>query len=259
LRGRVTDRTRAAATVRALLTNARGRSDAVVQQESAISITPPRRILVLAGLALALAGCAGDEPATGIKPPSAAAGPDAAEHEPRTGAADPASSGAASDPFPAPVDPGAYDNAGLARFDGYGAARFGMSADEVRQAWDGELDGIPGEGEACFHLSPAGQPSIAHFALMFGDGEFVRYSVEDDAMTAPGGGRRGMDEAAIERLYGERIERSNHKYVEGGEYLRIAAPDGGDTVLIFETDAHGTVTEWRVGRPPQVDYVEGCA
>ena len=29
--------------------------------------------------------------------------------------------------------------------------------------------------------------------------------------------------------------------------------------VIFETDAEGTVTEWRVGLPPQVDYVEGCA
>jgi hypothetical protein len=28
---------------------------------------------------------------------------------------------------------------------------------------------------------------------------------------------------------------------------------------VFETDAGGTVTEWRAGVPPQVDYVEGCS
>ena len=42
-----------------------------------------------------------------------------------------------------------------------------------------------------------------------------------------------------------------------GEYLRIEGH--GDTVLVFETDEDGTVTEWRVGVPPYVDYVEGCS
>lgn len=149
------------------------------------------------------------------------------------------------------------------RFDGIGPVAFGMDVAQVRTVWGGELDGGPpgsgADGGACFHLSPAQQPSIAWFALMFGDGKFVRYSVANDEMIAPGGGRRGMTETQIEQLYGDGIERQPHKYVEGGEYLRIAAPDGSDHVLIFETDADGRVSEWRVGLPPYVGYVEGCA
>jgi hypothetical protein len=29
--------------------------------------------------------------------------------------------------------------------------------------------------------------------------------------------------------------------------------------LVFETDAAGKATAWRVGLSPQVDYVEGCS
>jgi hypothetical protein len=58
-------------------------------------------------------------------------------------------------------------------------------------------------------------------------------------------------------LYGERVESQPHKYVAGGSYLRVAAPQG-ESALLFETDAQGTVTRWRVGVPPAGDYVEGC-
>lgn len=155
---------------------------------------------------------------------------------------------------------GAADAAiGDARFDGYGEARFGMDAEQVRSVWGGELNGNAAAGESCFHLNPAGQPDIAYFALMFEDGRFVRYSVSSDELLAPGGGRRGMDIAEIQQRYPGRIEQRDHKYVQGGHYLRINDAAGGDGVLVFETDADGTVTEWRVGVPPQVDYVEGCS
>lgn len=210
------------------------------------------------GILLAIAACAdrGTENAT-----SSATAP-AVRDQPSPGAeqhdapADPSTPGnTAGDP--APGD-------GPASYYGFADAEFGMDAEQVRAVWDGELDGGPGDGPgaesaSCFHLSPAGQPSIAHFTLMFGDGRFARYSVANDEMTAPGGGRRGMDDDEVVRLYGQaNVERQPHKYSDG-EYLRIRGPAGSDAVLIFETDAEGTVTEWRVGMPPQVDYVEGCA
>jgi hypothetical protein len=143
-----------------------------------------------------------------------------------------------------------------ARWDGYGPATFGMEADDVRAAWDGDLGSGVEQDASCFHLSPTSQPDQAYFAMMFGDGRFVRYSSSNDAMTAPGGGRRGMSVGAIEALYPGGVDRSPHKYTDG-EYLRIAG-DGG-RVLVFETDDAGVVTEWRVGIEPYVDYVEGCS
>ena len=41
--------------------------------------------------------------------------------------------------------------------------------------------------------------------------------------------------------------------------LTITAPDGSPAKLVFQVDGVGSVTGWRVGLPPQVDYVEGCS
>lgn len=147
---------------------------------------------------------------------------------------------------------------GDAHFDGYGHAVFGMDADQVRSVWVGELGGEPAAGGTCFQLHPLAPLAHPDFALMFEDGRFVRYSVSNDELIAPGGGRRGMDIAQIQRLYPGRVEQRPHKYVEGGQYLRITDNGGSDGVLVFETDASGNVTGWRVGVPPQIDYVEGC-
>ena len=158
---------------------------------------------------------------------------------------------------PTPVPPVA-EGTFAARMDGVAGARFGMTADEVRAVWDGELQGNPAEGGQCFHLSPAGQSTPAQFALMFGDGRLVRYSAESPDRVAPGGGRRGMAADDIREMYDGRVEASPHKYTDG-QYLRVTGQDGSAAVIVFETDADGTVTEWRVGLAPYVDYVEGCA
>ena len=161
-------------------------------------------------------------------------------------------------PLPASATPSA-DRWPLARFDGYGDLRFGMTADEARQAWGGDLNGRPGAGDTCYHLSPVSQPSPAYFAFMIENGRFVRYDVGNDRQTAPGGGKRGMSAERLRALYAGRTEERDHKYVDGGKYLRVMDSGGGDGILVFETDAAGAVTRWRAGVAPQVDYVEGCA
>lgn len=193
-------------------------------------------------LAVAMAGCADRAPAVVA---------DAAEDERHM------ADGAYEDvpPATAPQQPEPV----LARFDGYGDMRLGMTAAEASAAWAGKLNGGAGDDSSCYYLSPIGQPNPAYFAFMVEGDRFVRYDVGNDRERAPGGGRRGMDEADIERLYAGRIERRAHKYVDGGEYLRIVDDAGGNGVLVFETDAADRVSEWRVGLPPQVDYVEGCS
>ncbi|RZA22649.1 MAG: lectin, partial [Lysobacteraceae bacterium] len=71
-------------------------------------------------------------------------------------------------------------------------------------------------------------------------------------------GKRGMSLDEIRKLY-PGAEEQPHKYVEGGKNLRIKDSGGGNGVLVFEIDAAGKVSAWRVGVPPQVDYVEGCS
>lgn len=159
-------------------------------------------------------------------------------------------------PAPASASSGPDGDRDLASWDGYDAMKLGMSEVEVRKVWGADLKGdAPMDGSTCFHLSPTWVNVPAEFALMFENDRFVRYSVESPDLLAPGGGKVGMDRARISALYGDRIKEQPHKYTEGN-YLRITE---GGSVLIFETDGAGLVTAWRVGVPPQVDYVEGCS
>jgi hypothetical protein len=199
---------------------------------------------LLLAAATALGACDADRSATpAVEPaPAVATPPDATQPVPPPPNATPE--------VPPP-------GSGLARYDGYGDMRFGMTEDEARKAWGGALKGEAGEG--CHYLNPAWEKAPSYFAFMFDGGKFVRYDVGNDREIAPGGGRRGMSEAEIDAAYAGRVAKSPHKYVDGGKYLRVKADDGSEGVLVFETDATGKVSEWHAGVAPQVDWIEGCS
>ncbi|WP_242109287.1 lectin [Luteimonas aquatica] len=166
----------------------------------------------------------------------------------------PATAPPADAPAPAPAD---ADPNAMARMDGYGDMRFGMTLEAFKQAWGGELKG---ETTAeCYYLTPKWVKVPSDFAFMFEGGKFVRYDVGTDKETAPGGGKRGMRAEEIGKLYAGRVEETPHKYVEGGKYLGIRDDKGGQGKLVFEVGKDGKVVDWRVGVPPQADYVEGCS
>ncbi len=148
---------------------------------------------------------------------------------------------------------------GQAHVNGYGHLRFGMTADEAKQAWGGELNGKPGPGEICYYLTPKWVKTAREFSFTVESDKFVRHDVGNDKEVAPGGGKRGMGVDEIRKLYAGRFQETPHKYVKGGSYLRIKSHDESGGVLLFETDADGKVSAWRVGQAPQVDYVEGCS
>ena len=94
---------------------------------------------------------------------------------------------------------------------------------------------------------------------MIEDGKFVRYDVGTTAEAAPGGGKVGMKAEELKQLYGDALQSMPHKYVEGGKYLSVDAAGETPSKLVFETDANGNVTSWRVGLLPPANYVEGCS
>ena len=146
-----------------------------------------------------------------------------------------------------------------ASFLGYGDMKLGSTVDEARAAWGGELNGAPMEGTTCHYLWPKWISRPADFAFMMEDGRFVRYDVGTDKETAPGGGKVGMSVEELQKLYGGALKGAPHKYMQGGQYLSMDAGDVAPTRLVFEVDAAGKVTSWRVGLSPQVEYVEGCS
>jgi len=153
-------------------------------------------------------------------------------------------------PMPAP---------GAITFDGFGPAHWGASEEQLRQAWGKDLEGAPSEPGACHYLFPHPRSAGGYrVAFMIEGATFGRIDVRASDIAAPGGGRVGMDKAELHRLYPD-IAEQKHKYVEGGLNLRGMDPNGGQGVVVFEVDPAGKVIAWRVGQPPQVDYVEGCS
>jgi hypothetical protein len=195
-------------------------------------------------MALALAGCSRDE---GAPAAAGVSGNPAAETEDAAANGEPAADATTAAPAP------------LAGFGGYGEMRLGTTVAEARQAWGGDLQGEASEPVACHFLFPASAKGSGELGFMIEGGRFVRYDVGTDRETAPGGGKVGMAGDEIRALYGDALQAGPHKYVEGAQYLSTAAGGEGTARLVFETDANGVVTAWRVGLPPQVDYVEGCS
>lgn len=161
-------------------------------------------------------------------------------------------------PSPSPSAKATPDIAGPATLQGYGDMRLGGTSAEMKQAWGGELDGSATEPDGCHYLTPKWVADSGELAFMVEGERFVRYDVGTTKEAAPGGGKVGMNAQALEALYGV-MEVQPHKYVEGGRYLSPPRTPTEAARLVFETDATGLVTSWRVGLPPQVDYVEGCS
>ena len=147
---------------------------------------------------------------------------------------------------------------GTITFAGFGPAAFGADEQAVRMAWGKDLEGAPDAPGNCYVLVPAprGAPPYG-VGFMLEGGKFSRIDVRTDAVAAPGGGTLGMSADDIVRRY-PGTQTMPHKYVEGARTLRVKDAAGGNGALVFETDAKGVVAAWRIGVPPQVDYVEGC-
>ncbi|SON93336.1 conserved exported hypothetical protein [Xanthomonas citri pv. fuscans] len=156
--------------------------------------------------------------------------------------------------FPPHTQP---DPAALARMDGYGDLRFGMDASQARAAWGGDLRGEAATDGGCYLLRPQWASDARRFGFMFEGGQLVRFQTSEPKETAPGGGKVGMNLAQLRALYPDGLTEQPHKYIPGALTLRLPGA-ATQTALVLETDADGKVASWRVGRPPQVDYVEGC-
>lgn len=163
--------------------------------------------------------------------------------------AEPAAASAASFAETAPIG-----------FDGFGPAHFGDDEESIRQSWGRPLKITGTDQDNCRLLIP--EPKLGdtyRIVFMLEDKKFVRYVVDVDQYTAPGGLKVGASADEVLKAYAGHVEAMPHKYVEGAQYLVVTPPQGGDRRLLFETDAQGKVIAWRIGVMPQVMYVEGCS
>lgn len=224
-----------------------------------------KRVLPISTLlVMALVACSGEHADPGADTGAVTAAPDDQPGEDVPPATAPAASA-----VPAALPGGPMPADGAIGYAGFGPARFGANEAAVRMAWGKDLKADPpSEPGGCHYLiaqatpqtSQQPRPASGHgIGFMIEGDRFVRIDVDSADIAAPGGGRVGMGADEIRTRYAGGIQEQNHKYVEGGKTLRIKDAAGGNGVLLFVIDAAGTVTAWRIGVPPQVDYVEGCS
>ncbi len=140
----------------------------------------------------------------------------------------------------------------VATFDGVGRARIGTPVSQLR-----EIGSVPAaSGNAsCRLVTLDWLPGGLH-VMLAGD-TVVRVDADStsNVRTVDGAGI-GDSEARLHQLY-PNVETQAHKYVTGGHYLSVASPNDSTRRIVFETDGN-TVKRYRVGRRPEVDFVEGC-
>ena len=141
---------------------------------------------------------------------------------------------------------------------GVGPVRLGMTVKQAEKALGTKLtidDYL--DDDSCRYFTTKSQPSIA---FMTDHKKIVRIDIIPGAGAPPvtdKGAKIGDAEAHVLALYKGHIKVGPHHYTgPEGHYLRVL--DGKRKVrLIFETDGK-KVENFRIGREPAVEYVEGC-
>lgn len=155
-----------------------------------------------------------------------------------------------------PVAQGGRSGELVVTHDGFGPVKVGMTLPQASKALGVRVTrGAGYEDDGCYYASPEG----AHkgVAFMMSGPRIVRIDVRSSRYATDRGARVGDSEARIKRLYKGEYKVSRHKYFEEGRYIEVEA-GAGRYLLLFETDGK-RVTTYRVGRPEQVGYVEGCS
>jgi hypothetical protein len=141
-------------------------------------------------------------------------------------------------------------------FHGIGPVRVGLSLADASRAAGEELveaGDKPSGTEGCYHARLKSSPSLL---FMVEEGRVTRVETADPRFRTHSGARVGDSEARVRRVYGRRLEVTEHKYDETGHYLIVRSADKR-YALVMETDGK-EVVYIRAGMEPAAEYVEGC-
>ena len=141
--------------------------------------------------------------------------------------------------------------------DGYGPVRFGQPIAAVSAALGEPLKPAYRDNETCDYVRPNGLPSGS--LLMVIADTVMRVDVDSGGIPTAEGARVGDTEASVLDLYKGRVTVQPHKYTgPQGHYLVVMTPGDTTRALIFETDGK-RVVNYRAGKRPAVELVEGCS
>lgn len=164
---------------------------------------------------------------------------------------------AASDTIAMVPDSLATDTGWVASATGLGGVRTGMRRADLLA-----VIGQPSRAgyythDQCTHVGGTSLPPGVQIMMI--DDTVARIDVEEPGVRTREGAQVGDTEASVLARYRGRVAVTPHAYTgPQGHYLTVTPP--GDTLhrIIFETDG-AVVKNYRVGRRPQVEWVEGCS
>ncbi len=174
---------------------------------------------------------------------------------PTTGTASPEPDTSVQPPKPQPSQPPLPSANWIVTAEGIGPVKAGMTIAEANSAVGNSLD-LPSALQECDYTRTKNAPTGVGF--MIEKGRIVRADVRNnnEVKTAEGAGI-GDTEATIMSLYPGQVTVRPAKYTSGHSLLVTPLTGARDTRIVFETDGK-TVTQFRSGMLPAVEYVEGC-
>lgn len=140
----------------------------------------------------------------------------------------------------------------VVRVEGVGPATVGAALYDVWRAGGGSTN-VPRVAAGCDYVRLPDAP--AGVLVMIVDGQVARIDVTSPGVATDQGVSVGSPAAMVHAAYPGRVVETPHKYTQGRYLIIDLAPA---TKLVFET-GDGRVTRYRVGRTPEVGWVEGCS
>ena len=140
---------------------------------------------------------------------------------------------------------------------GYGPVLAGMTVAALGRVLGESLKPSYSEGSGCGYVRAAALPEDV--LVMLERDTVARVDVRaKGVLTAEGVGVGDAEQVVLEK-YAGRVRTSPHKYTgPTGHYLTVSAPPDSTHRIVFETDGR-VVTNYRSGRRPAVELVEGCS
>ena len=142
---------------------------------------------------------------------------------------------------------------------GIGPVTVGMTVEQAQAAAQTPLVVEPFD-PACYYAGPT-DPALERLSFMVTDDTIGTVDIFTPNFATDRGIRVGAPESEVLAAYPGQVVVEDHVYVEGGHYLTVTDPADSGHGLVFETDGTQAqaVTDYRAGRFPDVQYIEGCA